>query len=110
MILNKVMILNILVGENGKLNVGEMLGQMKPEHDGYEIVEFVSGGSKQYGLMLRRLSDGKIFHKLRLRGITLNVGAKNVLSYDSFKNSVLNYCKENPHLVAQKRFVAKKSL
>uniref|UniRef100_A0A914I8M3 Exonuclease domain-containing protein n=1 Tax=Globodera rostochiensis TaxID=31243 RepID=A0A914I8M3_GLORO len=46
-------------------------------------------GPKQYSLKLRQKSDGLVWHKTKIRGMTLNMD--NELTYEDFKRMVLAY-------------------
>uniref|UniRef100_A0A183C8Z4 Troponin n=1 Tax=Globodera pallida TaxID=36090 RepID=A0A183C8Z4_GLOPA len=46
-------------------------------------------GPKQYSLKLRQKSDGLVWHKTKIRGMTLNMD--NELTYEDFKRMVLEY-------------------
>lgn len=63
-----------------------------PDH---EILEWVSAGSKQYMLKLRRKDNGKIEHVIKMRGITLNhhVMEEQGLQYETLKQKVLDFVK-----------------
>ncbi|KAL3068292.1 hypothetical protein niasHS_016260 [Heterodera schachtii] len=66
------------------LKTGPHLGEFTDEFPKHDIMEFVSGGAKQYGLKLRKKgSENEFDYVLKLRGITLN--------YDNL------YVPENPH-------------
>ena len=61
-------------------------------------MEFVSGGSKQYGLKLRKkdaVDENEVEHVLKLRGITLNydVIRNQGLHYEAFKNHVIDFAR-----------------
>uniref|UniRef100_A0A183BUU7 Exonuclease domain-containing protein n=1 Tax=Globodera pallida TaxID=36090 RepID=A0A183BUU7_GLOPA len=53
----------------------------------YHFEEFDS--PKQYSLKLRQKSDGLVWHKTKIRGMTLNMD--NELTYEDFKRMVLEY-------------------
>ena len=72
-----------------KIETGDFLGDMKNEVEGDHIVEFVSGGAKNYGY---RTAGGKV--ECKVRGFTLNVRGKKVLNYDTMKKLVLKELKE----------------
>uniref|UniRef100_A0A914GRS9 DNA-directed DNA polymerase n=1 Tax=Globodera rostochiensis TaxID=31243 RepID=A0A914GRS9_GLORO len=63
--------------------------EMSQEFEGNKILEFVSGGSKQYSIKLQNVLDGGIWHKTKIRGITFN--KKNKLDHEDFKQMILNY-------------------
>lgn len=68
---------------------------MTSEYPKHDILEFCSGGAKQYGLVLRKKNDpnAKLEYVLKIRGITLNTDIiKNQgLHYQTFKERVLKY-------------------
>uniref|UniRef100_A0A183CH32 DNA-directed DNA polymerase n=1 Tax=Globodera pallida TaxID=36090 RepID=A0A183CH32_GLOPA len=71
-------------------------GQLTDEFPTHEILEFVSGGSKQYGLKLRKkdaAADSDFDYILKVRGMTLNhdVLNKQGLRYQTFKDRYLEY-------------------
>ena len=72
-----------------QITPGDYLGEMKNEVEGDHIVEFVSGGAKNYGYKTAR---GKV--ECKVRGFTLNVRGKEVLNYDTMKELVFKEIKE----------------
>uniref|UniRef100_A0A914H7Q3 Uncharacterized protein n=1 Tax=Globodera rostochiensis TaxID=31243 RepID=A0A914H7Q3_GLORO len=62
---------------------------MTREYADCDILEFVAAGPKQYSLKLRQKSDGLVWHKTKIRGMTLNMN--NELTYEDFKRMVLEY-------------------
>ena len=72
-----------------KITTGNYLGDMKNEVEGDHIVEFVSGGAKNYGY---KTAGDKV--ECKVRGFTLNVRGKEVLNYDTMKKLVLKELKE----------------
>ena len=58
---------------------------MKDEVEGDTIVEFISGGAKNYGYQTAR---GKV--ECKVRGFTLNVRGREVLNYESMKDHILS--------------------
>lgn len=61
---------------------------------GYEIVEFVCGGAKQYGIKLRKIGTQDQFdYVLKLRGITLDHRTSRQLNYETFKSKVLAFAR-----------------
>ena len=62
---------------------------MKNEVEGDHIVEFVSGGAKNYGY---KTVGGKV--ECKVRGFTLNVRGKTVLNYDTMKEIIRKELKE----------------
>ena len=69
-----------------KIETGDYLGDMKDELEGSgHIVEFVSGGAKNYGYTT---SESKV--ECKVRGFTLNVRGMAVLNYSSMKSTILS--------------------
>ncbi|KAL3122664.1 hypothetical protein niasHT_009561 [Heterodera trifolii] len=82
--------------DNCPLKTGPHLGQFTDEYPKHEILEFCSGGAKQYGLKLRRKdapADADNEYVLKVRGMTLNydVIQNQGLRYDTFKEKVLRF-------------------
>ncbi|KAL3120086.1 hypothetical protein niasHT_003338 [Heterodera trifolii] len=78
------------------LKTGQHLGEFTDEYPDHEILEFCSGGAKQYGLVLRRKntsSDVELEYVLKVRGMTLNYDVINNqgLRYETFKQQVMRY-------------------
>lgn len=67
-----------------KLPLGPFLGQFTDELGGDTIVEFVSGGAKNYGYRTRR---GKA--ECKVRGFTLNYETLHKLNYKPMKANIL---------------------
>ena len=72
-------------GQPPPIETGDFLGQMTDELDGDHIVEFVSGGAKNYGY---QTSGGKF--ECKVRGFTLNVRGQQVLNYQTMKENILS--------------------
>ena len=66
------------------LPLGRFLGEFTNETPGDSIVEFVSGGAKNYVYLARR---GKT--ECKVRGFSLNYAAKQVLNYYTMKRNIL---------------------
>ncbi|XP_066437432.1 uncharacterized protein [Eleutherodactylus coqui] len=67
--------------------LGDYLGELTSEiPDDTHITEFVSAGPKTYGY---KLNTGKTV--LKVKGITLNTSATQVVNFDSLKDLVLDY-------------------
>ena len=65
--------------------IGDFLGDMTNElQEGDHIVEFVSGGAKNYGY---RTHGGKV--ECKVRGLTLNVRGRASLNYEVMKGNIL---------------------
>ncbi|KAL3118906.1 hypothetical protein niasHT_004837 [Heterodera trifolii] len=80
------------------LKTGQHLGEFTDEYPDHEILEFCSGGAKQYGLVLRRKntsSDVELEYVLKVRGMTLNYDVINNqgLRYETFKQQVMRYAR-----------------
>lgn len=72
-------------GWQEKLPLGQYLGQFTDELGGDTIVEFVSGGAKNYGYLTKK---GKT--ECKVRGFTLNYKTLQTLNYETMKNNILN--------------------
>ena len=68
-----------------KLPLGRYLGQFTDELGGDPIVEFVSGGAKNYGYLTR---SGKT--ECKVCGFSLNYAALQKLNYQTMKENILN--------------------
>ena len=77
-----------------KIETGDYLGEMTDELDGEHIVEFVSGGAKNYGY---RTSGGKF--ECKVRGFTLNVRGRARLNYHTMKDHILQTLEEEEDAV-----------
>nr|CAD2141913.1 unnamed protein product [Meloidogyne enterolobii] len=81
--------------DNNPLELGPHLGDLTDEYPNHEILEYCSGGAKQYGLKLKRkcVNNEEPEYVLKVRGITLNYDVINNqgLRYQTFKNSILQY-------------------
>lgn len=71
--------------EQPRIPTGDFLGDMTDELEGDSIVEFVSGGAKNYGY---KTAGGKI--ECKVRGFTLNVRGSVALNYDTMKANILS--------------------
>ena len=74
--------------------IGGYLGEVTDELEGYVIVEFVSGGAKNYGYRTR---NEKV--ECKVRGLTLNYLGASILNFDSMKQNILSELdnpKDNP--------------
>ena len=76
------------------ITTGKYLGEMSEEYGAYEILEYCCGGAKQYALKMKNKQTGEIEYTMKIRGITFDVDNKKTLHYDTFKEMVLNYGKE----------------
>ena len=63
---------------------GWFLGEFTDELDGDPIVEFVSGGAKNYGYLTRSEKT-----ECKVRGFSLNYKTKQTLNYLSMKENIL---------------------
>lgn len=68
-----------------KLPLGPYLGQFTDKLGGDKIVEFVSGGAKNYGYKTRK---GRV--ECKVRGFTLNYETLQTLNYETMKANILN--------------------
>ncbi|CAK5015611.1 unnamed protein product [Meloidogyne enterolobii] len=77
------------------LQLGPHLGQFTNEYPRHDILEYCSGGAKQYGLKLQKKDDpdADLDYVLKVRGMTLNwdVVNKQGLRYETFKEKVLSF-------------------
>ena len=71
-----------------KVPTGDFLGDLKDELNGDHIVEFVSGGPKNYAYRTEREKT-----ECKVRGFTLNVRGKETLNFDSMRRTILNVLK-----------------
>ena len=94
--------------DSNPLTTWPHLGDFTDECSGKELVEFVSGGCKNYAMMMRDENnpDAKPEYMLKIRGITLDYNTCQILQYDTFKSKVLNYCKDiEPIIVKYDNFL-----
>jgi len=81
--------------ETCPLQLGPHLGQFTNEYPRHDILEYCSGGAKQYGLKLQKKDDpdADLDYVLKVRGMTLNwdVINKQGLRYETFKEKVLSF-------------------
>lgn len=68
-----------------KLPLGNFLGQFTDELGGDSIVEFVSGGAKNYAY---RTKKGKF--ECKVRGFSLNYENKQILNFHTMKDDILS--------------------
>lgn len=80
--------------KDSPIKLGHFLGDMEPEYDGQEIVEFVGAGPKQYALEVQD-NKGGVKHTLKIRGITLNEENAQKLNYNIFKEMILSVRQDN---------------
>ncbi|KAH7691402.1 hypothetical protein AAVH_40082 [Aphelenchoides avenae] len=69
---------------------GRYLGDMKDEYPKHTIEEFICGGNKQYGLLLRHNETGQLTTKQKIRGITLISTTSELLRYEKMKEMILH--------------------
>lgn len=74
--------------EPGDIETGDYLGDWTSEEPEAIITEFVAGGAKNYGYMVR-MPDGTEKAKFKVRGITLNNATKEVINFQTLKDLVL---------------------
>jgi hypothetical protein len=70
------------------ITIGNFLGDMVLEKPNHDILEFISGGAKQYGLRLRHKESGEESYELKLRGITLDKTTDSLINFHQFKRLV----------------------
>uniref|UniRef100_A0A914KXM4 DNA-directed DNA polymerase n=1 Tax=Meloidogyne incognita TaxID=6306 RepID=A0A914KXM4_MELIC len=80
---------------NCPLQLGPHLGQFTDEYPDFDILEYCSGGAKQYGLKLQKKSstNTEYDYVLKVRGMTLNWDVINNqgLCYENFKKQYPNF-------------------
>ena len=76
-------------GQN-KLPTGDFLGELKDELEGDHIVEFISGGAKNYAY---RTNTGKV--ECKVRGFTFDVRTMKNLNFESMKATILDEMSES---------------
>ena len=69
--------------DSPQLPIGEFLGDLTDELKGDTIVEFISGGAKNYAY---RTAQGKT--ECKVRGFTLNTRGQSVLNFESMKRTI----------------------
>jgi hypothetical protein len=74
---------------NIPIDTGECVGDMCDEYPNHTITEFISGGSKNYGLQMRNNATGCAETKQKIRGITFNNVTQKLLSYSKQKECIL---------------------
>ena len=67
-----------------KLPLGDFLREFTDEMDGDEIVQFCSGGAKNYGYLTKK---GKV--ECKVQGFSLNYETKQILNYYTMKENIL---------------------
>uniref|UniRef100_A0A914M466 DNA-directed DNA polymerase n=1 Tax=Meloidogyne incognita TaxID=6306 RepID=A0A914M466_MELIC len=81
--------------ETCPLDLGPHLGQFTNEYPQHNILEYCSGGAKQYGLKLQKKDNAsaEFEYVLKVRGMTLNfdVVINQGLRYDVFKEKVMHF-------------------
>lgn len=78
-----------LPNDGNPLKEGIFLGEMTDEYKDAEILEFLSGGNKQYGVQYQKRDSGQIDYTLKIRGITLtNERNRQLLSYEKFREMI----------------------
>ena len=74
--------------------IGDYLGDMTDEITkdwGSEarIIQFASGGPKNYGFVVEK--NGQLFEKIKVKGITLSDGTKDIMSFKTIANTADEY-------------------
>lgn len=80
--------------------LGDFLGQMKDEivdeyGPGAYIIEYVSGGPKNYAIKIFIPSTGETVTKVKVKGISLNFETSKLINFDTMKKMILNGIKKN---------------
>uniref|UniRef100_A0A914N3P3 DNA-directed DNA polymerase n=4 Tax=Meloidogyne TaxID=189290 RepID=A0A914N3P3_MELIC len=83
--------------DNCPLQLGPHLGEFTDEYPDFNILEFCSGGAKQYGLKMEKKDEpnSETVYVLKVRGITLNWDAiiNQGMRYEAFKEKIFNFVK-----------------
>lgn len=72
------------------------LGELTNEKPDHEIMEFISAGCKNYGLMLKNKNTGIIEYDIKIKGFTLDEQTCQKLHYDEIKKQITNWGTDNP--------------
>jgi hypothetical protein len=75
------------------LTTGPHLGMLTDEYPGFTILEWLSGGCKNYALRMVDNNTGEEKTVLRVRGITLSADVCQKLHFQTMKESVFKYAK-----------------
>jgi hypothetical protein len=70
-------------------NLGDLTDEIADHGHGAYICEFVSGGPKNYAYKIR-LTDGTFKTVCKVRGITLNYSASQIVNFDYMKHMILD--------------------
>lgn len=70
--------------------LGEMTDELEAYGPGSYITEFVSGGPKIYGYEVFTPSTNKKSYLCKVKGVTLNFSASQIVNFDQLKKMVLN--------------------
>ena len=89
--------------DNNPLSTGPHLGDLSDEIAGKEIIEFVSGGCKNYAMKLKDVKkpDTDFEYILKIRGITMDYNTCQIITYENFKEKVLNYCIDTDPIIVK---------
>ena len=74
-----------------KVPTGDFLGDLKDELNGDVIVEFVSGGPKNYAYRTEKKKT-----ECKVRGFTLNARGQETLNFDTMKRTILGVLQDEP--------------
>uniref|UniRef100_A0A914LM09 DNA-directed DNA polymerase n=2 Tax=Meloidogyne TaxID=189290 RepID=A0A914LM09_MELIC len=97
--------------ENCPLQLGPHLGEFTDEYPAFKILEYCSGGAKQYGLKMEKKDEpgSEPVYVLKVRGMTLNWDAINNqgMRYEKFKEKVFNFAEGDyePIIVSYPNFL-----
>jgi len=70
---------------------GPHLGQLKDEKPEADILEYVCCGPKNYALAMQHKQTGRIYHEMKVRGLTLDYNTCERLHYEEFKKKCLAF-------------------
>ena len=69
--------------------LGDLLGQLTDELDGEHIIEYVSGGPKNYAYRTSSMKE-----VCKVQGFTLNFNNANIINFDTLKSMILGNLRE----------------
>jgi hypothetical protein len=76
------------------------LGGLKDEKPGMEILEYCSGGPKNYALKMRNNKTNELLYEMKIRGLTLDFATCQKLQYETFRRKILNFGNDDEPLLS----------
>jgi hypothetical protein len=96
-------------GEPSLIETGDCLGDMASElAPGHHIREFVCAGPKNYAYMTEDPTTSEQKTVCKVRGITLNYSASQLVNFESIKNMILNRGNEETLTVRTEKQIKRK--